>query len=153
MNILVTRRQALRTTLLAGAALGGTRLFGQAPAPAGPHTLPPLGYAFEALEPHVDARTMEIHHGKHHATYVANLNKALADFPDLQKLSIEELISNLDRVPERIRTTVRNNGGGHYNHTLFWKCLKQNDGSGPGDTFGQAVLEALGATDVESARE
>lgn len=103
----------------------------QAPAPEGPHKLPSLGYAFDALEPHIDAQTMQIHHGKHHAAYVNNLNKALVDYPDLQKLTVEELVKNLDKVPEKIRTVVRNNGGGHYNHSLFWQVLKKDAGTGP----------------------
>jgi len=128
---LFTRRQALRNTLLAGSTLfistRVTRALAQAaaPAPAGPFKLPPLGYAFDALEPHIDARTMEIHYTKHHAAYVNNLNKAVADYPELQKMSVEQLVSNLDQVPEKIRTTVRNNAGGHYNHSLFWQCLKK----------------------------
>ena len=152
MNILITRRQALRTTLAATAALASGRLLGQA-APAGPHKLPELGYAFDALEPAIDAQTMQIHHGKHHAAYVSNLNKALADYPDLHKHSAEDLLRNLDKVPEKIRTAVRNNAGGHANHSLFWKCLKKNDGSQPGDRLGQAILEALKASSESEARE
>ncbi len=152
MNLLVTRRQALRTTFLATAALAGGQAFAQA-APAGPHKLPALGYAFDSLEPFIDAQTMQIHHGKHHAGYVANLNKAIADYPELQKMSAEDLLKNLDKVPERIRTTVRNNAGGHVNHSLFWKCLKKNDGAGPGDRLGEALLGALKATTPEEAQE
>jgi len=152
MNILVTRRQALRSTLVATAALAGGRLLGQS-APSGPHKLPELGYALDALEPHIDAQTMQIHHGKHHAAYVANLNKALADHPDLHKHSAEDLLKNLDKAPEKIRTTVRNNAGGHANHTLFWKCLRKNDGSQPGERLGQAILEALKASTASEASE
>ena len=86
------------------------------------HTLPALPYAFDALEPHIDAQTMQIHHGKHHQAYVTNLNKAL-DGTDLGNKSVEDLIKNLDAVPEKIRTAVRNNGGGHANHSLFWTLL------------------------------
>src|SRR3972149_4102799 len=85
------------------------------------HELAPLPYAFDALEPHIDAKTMEIHHGKHHAAYVTNLNNALKDLADLQSKSAIELISNLNAVPEAIRTAVRNNAGGHVNHTMFWQ--------------------------------
>jgi len=152
MNLLLTRRQAIRNTLVATAALAGGRMFAQN-APTGPHTLPPLGYAADALEPLIDAQTMQIHHGKHHATYVANLNKAIADYPDLHTHSAEDLLQNLDKVPEKIRTAVRNNAGGHANHSLFWQCLKKNDGQQPGDRLGQALLEALKASSAEEARE
>ena len=87
------------------------------------HTLPELGYPSNALEPHIDARTMEIHHDKHHAAYVTNLNNALAGKGDLESKSTEELITDLGSVPEDIRTAVRNNGGGHVNHTFFWKLI------------------------------
>ncbi|WP_437227042.1 superoxide dismutase [Planctomicrobium sp. SH661] len=95
------------------------------------YTLPPLGYAFDALEPYIDARTMEIHHDKHHQAYVTNLNKAIAG-TDLGDQSVEKLISNLDAVPEKIRTAVRNNGGGHANHSLFWQLLKKDGGEPSG---------------------
>ena len=88
------------------------------------HTLPPLPYAFDALEPYIDAKTMEIHHDKHHGAYVTNLNTALANNPELQKKSADELIKSLSSLPESIRTAVRNNGGGHVNHTMFWQQLK-----------------------------
>ena len=87
-------------------------------------TLPPLPYPADALEPHIDKTTMEIHHDKHHGTYVNNLNKALESAPDLQNKSIGEILTNLNSVPEAIRTAVRNNGGGHANHSLFWTLLK-----------------------------
>jgi Fe-Mn family superoxide dismutase len=90
------------------------------------HQLPELGYSHDALEPYIDARTMEIHHQKHHGGYVAKLNTALENNADLQKLSIEQLIADLNRVPEQMRTAVRNNGGGHLNHTYFWKWLKKD---------------------------
>lgn len=152
MNLLLTRRQALRTTLLATAAIAGGRAFAQT-APAGPHKLPDLGYGFDALDPFIDTETMKIHHGKHHAAYVANLNKAIADYPDLQKMSAEDLLKNLDKVPEKIRTTVRNNAGGHANHSLFWKCLKKNDGAGPGERLGEGLLGALNSTTREEGQE
>lgn len=144
MNNLLTRRQALKVTLGASALLGAqwarpSQTLAQAP--TGPHELPPLGYAHNALEPFFDARTMEIHHARHHAAYVANLNKALADYPQLQRMSLEDLLKNLDQVPERIRTTVRNNGGGHYNHSLFWKCLKKDEWGEPGPQLAEAIGE------------
>ena len=92
------------------------------------HTLPPLPYAFDALEPHIDAKTMEIHHGKHHNAYVTNLNAALEKYPELQSKSIEDLLRDISKVPEDIRTAVRNNGGGHMNHSAFWKWMGPNDG-------------------------
>jgi superoxide dismutase, Fe-Mn family len=93
--------------------------------------LPDLGYEFDALEPHIDAKTMEIHHDKHHAAYVEKLNAALAGHTDLQKMDIVELITNLDKVPEDIRTAVRNNGGGHANHSFFWTIMAPNGGGSP----------------------
>ena len=91
-------------------------------------SVPPLPYAFDALEPYIDAKTMEIHHDKHHGAYVANLNKALEGHADLQAKSIDDLLKNLDAVPENIRAAVRNNGGGHWNHTLFWTQMKKGGG-------------------------
>jgi Fe-Mn family superoxide dismutase len=141
---MITRRQALKSAAaVAAAPFILTRAAAQnAPVPTGPHKLPPLGYAFDMLEPHIDAQTMQIHHDKHHAAYVNNLNKALADYPDLQKLSVEDLLKDLNRVPEKIRNAVRNNAGGHYNHTLFWQCLKKIESGGPEGALAEA-LEAL----------
>lgn len=93
--------------------------------------LPELPYAKDALEPHIDALTVEIHHDRHHNTYVTNLNAALESAPELQSKSLEDLISNLDSVPESIRTAVRNNGGGHHNHSLFWEVIGPNGGGQP----------------------
>jgi Fe-Mn family superoxide dismutase len=93
--------------------------------------LPPLPYNFGALEPYIDAQTMEIHHDRHHAAYVENLNHALEKHPQIEVKSIEDLMKNLDKLPEDIRTTVRNNGGGHLNHSMFWLMLKQNGGGIP----------------------
>lgn len=91
-----------------------------------PHKLPELGYSYDALEPHIDARTMKIHHQKHHNAYVTNLNAALEKYPDLQDKTVEQLVRNLDQIPEDIRGAVRNHGGGHLNHTFFWNILKPN---------------------------
>ena len=102
------------------------------PAPSGPFVLPPLPYPPNALEPYIDAETMTLHHGKHHAAYVNNLNKALAPHPDLQKKSAEELLQNLDSLPADIRTTVRNNAGGHVNHSHLWITLKNPGGKPSG---------------------
>ena len=101
-----------------------------------PHEVPPLGYAFDALEPHIDAKTMEIHHDKHHAAYVTNLNKALESSPDLQKKSVEELLRGINTVPEAIRTAVRNHGGGHHNHSLFWEVMGPGGGGKPAGDLG-----------------
>lgn len=109
--------------------------------------LPPLPYAFDALEPHIDAKTMEIHHDKHHAAYVNNLNAALKDLPDAQKKSLEDLLLSLDSLPESIRTAVRNNGGGHYNHSLFWKMMKPNSGGMPQGSLAKAIDTTFGSFD------
>lgn len=108
------------------------------------YTLPPLPYDFGALEPHVDAKTMEIHHDKHHAAYVNNLNAALKDHPDHQGKPIEQLIGNLSAVPEAVRAAVRNNGGGHANHSLFWQVMKPGGGGEPGGALAQAIASDLG---------
>jgi Fe-Mn family superoxide dismutase len=153
---MMTRRQAIKTTALASAALAtlpGAIAQDQTPrlanqtlistAPAGPFTLPPLPYAYDALEPFIDAQTMQIHHDKHHAAYVANLNKALTDWPEYQTKmfsgSVEGLLTNLDSVPEKIRTAVRNNGGGHYNHSLFWQMMKKDGGGEPNGALAKAI--------------
>jgi len=112
------------------------------------HELPPLSYPKEALEPHVDAQTMEIHHDKHHAAYVNNLNKAIAGKPDLEKKSVQELISNLDAVPQDIRNAVRNNAGGHANHTMFWKLMGPNAGGKPSGKLLEDINASFGSFDA-----
>ena len=109
------------------------------------HQLPALPYAHDALEPSIDARTMEIHHDKHHAAYVANLNNALKDQPALEAKSVDALISDLASVPEAIRTAVRNNGGGHWNHTFFWKIMGPNAGGKPSGPLAAAIDAAFGS--------
>jgi Fe-Mn family superoxide dismutase len=104
-------------------------------------TLPDLAYDFNALEPYIDARTMEIHHGKHHQAYIDNLNKALEKAPGLHGKSIEDIVSNLDAAPEEVRTAIRNHGGGHFNHSLFWKIMSD---SGAGEPSGE-LLEKINA--------
>lgn len=111
------------------------------------YELPALPYEFNALEPHFDEQTMIIHHDRHHATYVTNLNAALEGNEELSNKSIEELISNLDAVPENIRTAVRNNGGGHANHSLFWKLLSPNGGGNPSGEVAEAINQAFGSYD------
>ncbi len=111
-----------------------------------PHTLPPLPYAYDALEPTIDKMTMEIHHDKHHAAYVNNLNNALKEHPDLDKLSISDLLKSISKVPEAVRQPVINNGGGHYNHTMFWEIMKPGGGKEPTGALADAV-KALGGKD------
>ena len=112
-----------------------------------PYTLPALPYAYNALEPHIDARTMEIHHTKHHQAYINNVNTALADSPLLNK-SVEDLISDLNAVPENVRTAVRNNGGGHANHSLFWTVIGPNAGGTPTGELAAAIDKAWGSFDA-----
>jgi Fe-Mn family superoxide dismutase len=111
----------------------------------GPFTLPALPYAFDALDPHIDALTMQIHHDKHHAAYVANLNKAVADFPEVGKKGVEELLNNLNAVPEKMRAAVRNQGGGHYNHTLFWQMMKKGGGGQPSGELLKGMEKRFGS--------
>ena len=107
--------------------------------------LPKLAYAYDALEPHIDARTMEIHHSKHHNTYVTNLNKALSDSGVTPPSEVGELIRNINDLPEGIRTAVRNNGGGHYNHTLFWKVMGPKSGGEPTGKVAEKIKQAFGS--------
>ena len=111
-------------------------------------TLPNLPYGLDALEPHIDAKTMEIHHGKHHAAYINNLNKALEGKKDLESKSIEQLISKISAVPEDIRNVVRNNGGGHYNHSMFWTILSAKGGTAPGGKLAEAINKDFGSFDA-----
>jgi Fe-Mn family superoxide dismutase len=113
-----------------------------------PHQLPALPYDAAALEPHIDAQTMQIHHGKHHAAYVNNLNTALEKHAALQSKSAEELIKGLSTVPEDIRTAVRNNGGGHVNHTMFWQIMGPGKGGAPTGAIGDAINGAFGSFDA-----
>ena len=146
---MMTRRQAIQTTALATAAVAvGSSLVNTqaqpAAAPAGPFTLPPLPYAFDALEPHIDAQTMQIHHDRHHKAYVDNLNKAIAEFPIFGQKPIHDLLTSLAGVPENIRTAVRNNGGGHYNHSLFWQMMMKNGGGEPKAKLAKAIEASFG---------
>src|SRR5438034_1152662 len=111
------------------------------------YELPPLPYPKDALEPFIDAQTMEIHHGKHHAAYVTNVNKAIAGKPDLEKKTVEQLISNLDALPTDIRTAVRNNGGGHANHSMFWKLMAKGR-SAPGGKLAEEISSTFGSLDA-----
>ena len=150
---MMTRRNALRTTsiLAAGAALAASIPLPSAraaeAAPAGPFVLPPLPYAFDALEPYIDAQTMQIHHDKHHQAYVTNLNKAVAGQADLAGKPVEELLRDLRALPESIRKAVQNHGGGHANHTLFWQLLKRNEGGKPAGELASAIEKKWGSFD------
>ncbi|HEY8506069.1 MAG TPA: superoxide dismutase [Gemmataceae bacterium] len=108
------------------------------------HTVPPLPYPYEALEPHIDKLTMQIHHDKHHQAYVDNLNKAISGKPDLEAMAVEDLLRNIKKVPEDIRQAVINNGGGHANHTLFWQIMKPNGGGEPSGELAEAIKSAFG---------
>lgn len=110
-------------------------------------TLPPLPYDFDALNPYIDTQTMMLHHDKHHAGYVKNLNNAVADYPELQDLSLEDLLRSLDTLPEEIRTTVRNNGGGHANHSLFWASMSPNGGGEPTGAIADVIAASFGDFD------
>ena len=109
-----------------------------------PFTLPSLPYAYDALEPHIDARTMEIHHTKHHQAYVNNLNAALEKAPQLEGKSLDDLMRGINSVPEAVRTAVRNNGGGHWNHTMFWQIMGAKQGGEPSGKIGDAIKRAFG---------
>jgi len=151
-HTLVTRRDALKA-IGAGAAFLGLGLRSGPAMTAGakpgelpqPFTLPELPYAYDALEPHLDARTMEIHHTKHHQAYITNANKVLAGHPDLQRLDAETLLRQLDRLPEDIRTVVRNNVGGHHNHALFWRILTPSGGGEPTGRLAAAIRRDFGS--------
>ncbi|MBS0243767.1 MAG: superoxide dismutase [Proteobacteria bacterium] len=138
-------RRAFGAALLATASSAvAPRVWAQAP--AGPFQLPPLGYAFNSLEPHVDAKTMEIHHDKHHAAYVANLNAALKDYGQLAALPLEQILGKLGEVPEAVRTIVRNNGGGHANHSMFWSIMG-SPGTAPEGDVKAAIERDFGGLD------
>lgn len=115
------------------------------------YTLPKLSYEYNALEPQIDAKTMEIHHTKHHQAYITNLNAALEKYPELQEESLESLIQNVNNVPEDIRGAVRNNGGGHLNHTMFWDFLSPNKGQQPSEVLMDAIIASFGS--FESFKE
>jgi superoxide dismutase, Fe-Mn family len=116
--------------------------------PSTPHALPLLPYPSDALEPHIDKQTMEIHHGKHHAAYVTNLNAALEKHPNLQSKSIEDLLSGIDNIPADIRVAVTNNAGGHANHTMFWQIMGPNAGGPPTGAIADALASSFGSVDA-----
>jgi Fe-Mn family superoxide dismutase len=152
----MNRRDAIKTALLAGGVLttsGLGNLWAQSPAatasaspaaPTGPFKLPPLPYAYNALEPHIDTETMHLHHDKHHATYVKKLNEAVAIQPALATMTVEELLTSPDKINEPLRKAVRNQGGGHYNHSLFWQMMKPGGGGDPQGDLAKAITAQFG---------
>jgi superoxide dismutase, Fe-Mn family len=145
---MTTRRDALKTIALTTGALtlGSHLLHAQAPAAEAPAVfkLPPLGYDYDALEPFIDAETMKIHHDKHHAAYVSKLNQAIAGAPGFESKPIEEILAKLDTVPEAVRKDIRNQGGGHANHSLFWQTLKKNENGKPAGELAKAIDSSFG---------
>jgi Fe-Mn family superoxide dismutase len=142
----LNRREMLQQIGVGAAALAVTPLSVLAQDKGG-FTLPKLPYAYDALEPHIDKQTMEIHHDRHHQAYVDNLNKALAKEPELQKKPIDAILRDIQKVPMDIRQAVINNGGGHYNHTLFWEVMGPKAGGEPAGALGKAITGALGSFD------
>ncbi len=147
------RRQFVKASLGTAAGLvTGLASVKPAQAAAAGFAVPALPYDFKALEPHIDAKTMEIHHDRHHAAYVKNLNDALAKHTDLQAKPVEELLKNLKDLPEAVRMAVRNNGGGHYNHSLFWTIMGPDGGGEPKGKLASAISSAFGGFDAFKAQ-
>ncbi len=147
MSVMLNRRALILGGAGIAAAWAAPRAgLAQQGAPAGPFTLPPLPYAPDANEPHIDAQTMQIHHGRHHAAYVANLNNALKDHTQLARMPLEQILAKLREVPESVRTAVRNNGGGHANHSMFWEIMGGKGGAPTGE-LAQAIDRDLGGFD------
>jgi Fe-Mn family superoxide dismutase len=150
---MISRREALKNLVFTtGAVAVATPALGaDAPAPAAPaaaegvHKLPPLGYDYDALEPYIDAETMKLHHDKHHAAYVARLNAAIAKSPGLEAKPLRDMLADLDAVPEAVRMDVRNHGGGHFNHSYFWRILKKNENGKPVGELAGAIDKTFGS--------
>ena len=144
---MITRRSALKTLALSSGAvaLSRTAFAADVPPAEGVFKLPPLGYDYDALEPFIDAETMKIHHDKHHAAYVSKLNAAVAEAPGLEKKTIREILTSLDTAPEAVRSALRNHGGGHANHTLFWQILKKNENGKPVGELAAAIDKSFGS--------
>ena len=143
---MLSRREAIKTLALSTGAVALHSTAMRAQQPAGEvHKLPPLGYDYDALEPFIDAETMKLHHDKHHAAYVAKLNQALEKEPNLATRTIEDLLKNLDSLPDSVRTDIRNQGGGHYNHTLFWQLLRKKENSAPEGDLARAIASTFGS--------
>jgi Fe-Mn family superoxide dismutase len=153
MSEILTRRVLLRGALFTPLAVVALpRLAEAAPLlrqdDSGPFTLPKLSYPFKALEPHIDAMTMEIHHDRHHATYVKNLNDAVKKEASLSGKSVEDLLKGLDSIPASVQTAIRNNAGGHYNHTMFWEIMKPGGGGAPTGAIADAIKGTFGSFDA-----
>jgi Fe-Mn family superoxide dismutase len=148
--MMVTRRQLVSTLGAAGlaVAMGRSTLRATQSVSAGPYTLAPLPYPFAALEPHIDARTMEIHHDRHHQAYVSNLNAAVAQAGAAGRLPLEEMLRNLNQVPPDVRGAIRNNGGGHQSHTQFWTLMAPNAGGAPTGAIAEAIASTFGSFDT-----
>ena len=144
---MITRRRALKTIVLGSGAVALSRpaFAADVPPAEGVFKLPPLGYDYDALEPFIDAETMKIHHDKHHAAYVSKLNAAVAEAPGLEKKTIREILTSLDTAPEAVRSALRNHGGGHANHTLFWQILKKNENGKPVGELAAAIDKSFGS--------
>ena len=141
-----SRREAIKTLVLSSGAIALSSTLSTAQQPVGEvHKLPPLGYDYDALEPFIDAETMKLHHDKHHAAYVAKLNQALEKEPALATRTLEDLLKNLDSIPESVRTDIRNQGGGHYNHTLFWQLLRKKENSAPEGDLAKTIVATFGS--------
>jgi Fe-Mn family superoxide dismutase len=141
-----TRREAAAAITLSAVGFAAARLYPQTTAAAQPaFSLPPLPYPYDALEPYIDAQTLQIHHDRHHAAYVDNLNKALANNPELGRKSVEDLLRDLNSVPESIRTAVRNHGGGHANHTLYWQVMSKSGAREPAGELAKAIDSRFGS--------
>jgi len=138
--------QALSLPMSSAIVASGSR--SKQSSPSGPFTLPALSYDYGALAPHIDEETMRFHHDRHHASYVNNLNQTIGQYPDLSRLSAEDLLRQIDTVPEAIRTTVRNNGGGHVNHSMFWEIMSPDGGSEPTGAIAAAINQAFGSFDA-----
>jgi len=168
MKDMISRRDILISGGVAGVALaagglsGSSGLRAQTAAPGGqmgtstsgasskgaPFTLPELRYGFDALQPHIDAKTMELHHGKHHLAYVEKLNGAIGKHPELTQMVLPELLANLDKVPEDVRQDIRNHGGGHANHTMFWSIMSPDGGRDPKGGIAAAINQGMGSLDA-----
>ena len=146
---MITRRDALKSIALSTGALAVSAVSSGAQAPATAakevHKLPALGYDYDALEPFIDAETMKLHHDKHHAAYVAKLNQALEKEPSLAARSLEDLVRDLNSVPESVKNDIRNHGGGHYNHTLFWQSLRKKESNAPSGDLAKAIDKNFGS--------
>jgi Fe-Mn family superoxide dismutase len=143
---MLSRREVIKSLAFSTGAFALSSSPTKAQQPAGEvHKLPPLGYDYDALEPFIDAETMKLHHDKHHAAYVAKLNQELEKEPSLATRSIEDLLKNLDTIPESVRSDIRNQGGGHYNHTLFWQLLRKKENSVPDGELAKVISAAFGS--------